>query len=533
MTKLKLLFEVVIILFGISAFCASCVLPCARSTHPPPPSSVNVGAAVGGMMDRRERQLYVEKLRQPHLGYRVAEGGAWLWSFSIEPMRDIIDAPSGPAVEICELLGIPFARLRYALPDEMLSWDMPIALGRLYGMSRSGWESTAKELKEKLPSFFGTLRRPRKVGESLLDPAVAEEMERARLAMITMEEFVGTAVVLAFLQVAALMPVAELAERGSAARQHFEGVRTAAGRDFDTTRTECVPLVGSRDFACLRQLTRAPLFCSFVTLLSPGILNSAKKWLPRARLWKLILSQNTAGYWCVLRVHRQAITLPFLANAFACRDVSSTTALVLEARAAHEVDALPKSFLKRLFDVMRSMFETMADAEAAGNEDEAVDGRREQDDLDDLFEFHEEGEEEADDETPRVHRRAKRRPATDCPVTCSAEAIVMAIPHALTKLATDVPTAVKLRRVWTTMCCIAVLERLVVCWLWGDGELYPPEERCVSLRAHASGVCRALISPSHVQHDCGRWGRVDRGAGGGVAKTGSRPGRRQVDEGSA
>ena len=190
----------------------------------------------------------------------------------------------------------------------------------------------------------------------------------------------------------------------------------------------------------------------------------------------------------------QAAIFAIFTNAGACRDVSSTTALVLEARAAHEVDELPKSFLKRLLDVVRSMFETMADAEAAGDEESAVavDGKRDQDDLDDLFEFHQEGEDENDDETPRVKQRAKRRPATDCPVTCSADAIVVAIPHALTKLATDVPTAVKLRRVWTTMCCIAVLERLVVCWLWGDGEAYPPEERCV--RLHAVSVSRAHLS---------------------------------------
>jgi len=209
-----------------------------------------------------------------------------------------------------------------------------------------------------------------------------------------------------------------------------------------------------------------------VTLLSPGILNMAKKWLPRARLWKLILSQSTTGYW----------------------DASSTTALVLEARGAQEVDALPKTFLKRFFDVLRSMTETVADAEAAGDSEGAVDGRHEQDDLDDLFEFREEGVDEADDETPRVRRRPKRRPPTDCPVTCSPDAIVASIPRALTNLATDVPTAVMVRRVWTTMCCIAVLERLIVSWVWGDGDLYPPDERCVVLctfvwfasRAHSS-----------------------------------------------
>jgi hypothetical protein len=237
---------------------------------------VNVGAAVGGVLDRRERQSYLEKLRQPHMGYRVAEDGAWLWSFSVDPMHDIIDAPTGPAVEICQLLGIPFARLRFALPDEMLSWDLAVALGRSYGMSRSGWETSAADLKEKLPSFFGSLRRSRNSARmSQVDPAVAAEAERARQVMITMEAFVGTAVVLAFLQVAALMPVAQLAERSSAAARHFDGMRTAFGRDFNTTRVD------------------------FITLLSPGILNMNKKWLPHARLWRLILCQNKAGFWYV------------------------------------------------------------------------------------------------------------------------------------------------------------------------------------------------------------------------------------------
>ena len=295
-SKLKLLFEVVIILFGISVYTSSNVCVSAP-TDTLLSLSVNMGAVLGGMLDRRERQTFLEKLQQPHMGYRVTDGGAWLWSFCVDPMHDVIDAPSGPAVDICELLGIPFARLRYALPDEMLSWDMPVALGRTYGMSRSGWETTAADLKEKLPSFFGSFRRSRRISQ--MNPAVAEEMERARQNMISMEEFIGTAIVLAFLQVAELMPVAQLAERSSAAAHHFDGVLTAFGRDFHATRIECVPSCGCVPYLCL--LTRLPLCLlqSFVTMLSPGILNMNKKWLPRARLWRLILSQNVAGFWCV------------------------------------------------------------------------------------------------------------------------------------------------------------------------------------------------------------------------------------------
>jgi len=222
---------------------------------------------------------------------------------------------------------------------------------------------------------------------------------------------------------------------------------------------------------------RVPLWRSFVTLLSPGILNMAKKWLPRARLWKLILSQSTTGYW----------------------DASSTTALVLEARTAQEVEVLPKTLVKRILELARSITESMVEAEAAGDDDDGPDSRHEQDDLDELFEFREEGEDEESYETPRARCRLSQQAPTDCPITCSVEAIVASIPRALTKLATDVPSAVKLRRVWTTMCCIATLERLIICWVWGDGDLYPPDERCVASRTFAPFASRAHLSHAAAQ----------------------------------
>jgi hypothetical protein len=152
---------------------------------------------------------------------------------------------------------------------------------------------------------------------------------------------------------------------------------------------------------------------------------------------------------------------------------------VLQARAAAEVTALPKTLLMRAVELLKSLTESMAEADAAGDGDGGPDGRREQDDLDELFELPE-GEED-DDETPRDQRHHKT--LTDCPINNSAEAIALAMPRALAKLAVDASSTVTLRRVWTTMCCIAVLERLIVCWVWGDGDLYAPEERCAPVAA--------------------------------------------------
>jgi hypothetical protein len=80
---------------------------------------VNLGAAVGFALDSRERRSFLEQLTSPDVGFHISEGGAWLWRFCLEPLHDEIDAPTGTAVQLTGLLGIPFARLRLALPDEV------------------------------------------------------------------------------------------------------------------------------------------------------------------------------------------------------------------------------------------------------------------------------------------------------------------------------------------------------------------------------------------------------------------------------
>ena len=91
-----------------------------------------------------------------------------------------------------------------------------------------------------------------------------------RLCSLRSLSLQGTALVLAFLQTAQLMDVLTLAEWRHAATEYFLDVSTPAGRSFDETTT------------------------TFVTLLSPGVLDGKAQWWPRVRFWKLILSQNTS-----------------------------------------------------------------------------------------------------------------------------------------------------------------------------------------------------------------------------------------------
>jgi hypothetical protein len=84
----------------------------------------------------------------------------------------------------------------------------------------------------------------------------------------------------------------------------------------------------------------------------------------------------------------------------------------------------------------------------------------------------------------RVHRASKNRRSeaaaqasgSDCPLTCCTAAIAASMPRSLAALeAEDMATT----RVWTTLLCIAVLERMSTCWIHGDGNVYAERERTI------------------------------------------------------
>ena len=244
-------------------------------------------------------------------------------------------------------------------------------------------------------------------------------------ALVRFEELIGTALVLAYLQVTQLMPVMEIEERASAAAKHFEGCVTPFGWDFTYMRI------------------------TFITLVSPDVLNVRSKWLLRARLWKLILSQNVEGFW----------------------DASDTTAFALAARSVSEVKALPATIATRIKDSMRAFFETTG-------EDEELDFDDIEHVLDAAHETKVGARVSAADELGGVEDFDRR--VFDCPLTNHGSAITATMPRLLRQVR-DEHAGASVERVWTTMCCVAFLETQPVMWLWGDGDAYyfEGEERTI------------------------------------------------------
>jgi hypothetical protein len=208
---------------------------------------------------------------------------------------------------------------------------------------------------------------------------------------------------------------------------------------------------------------------------------------PAAFPGRLILSQNTEGWW----------------------DASPNTAFVLESRAAVETQHLPATLFSRVMTIMGGVAEAVIasnDADLVGDDDREGDST-----LDDVLseQAHAKAtkdgvvvdeslspEEAAASHTPRavsLRRTASMTRAaniTDCPLTCSVSAITSSMPRRLSALRA-VDASIAVRRVWTTLCCISVLERMNASWIWGDG--------CVRAAACACVRVCALLASVFVQ----------------------------------
>ena len=217
------------------------------------------------------------------------------------------------------------------------------------------------------------------------DDAGGGEAGAARVAAARSAEMFGTALVLSFLQACQLMPLAAHGVLCASASSRFSGATALSGRDFATL---------------------------YDTLLVLHSTLRSRRWLERARLWRLVLTQRPDGAW----------------------DASDAVAFALAARPPAEVSAVPRL----PWACKAALLPCLASAPAA---DEAP--------------------------SPAASpRHAHAAAGGDCPLAgCTAAALVAPMPAALAAL----PPSAEASRVWVTMCCLSYLEPLNISWLRGDG----------------------------------------------------------------
>jgi hypothetical protein len=174
-------------------------------------SGMWLGATMGFVLDRRARQRAVTRLCQPEAGFRETEEGTWVWRFSLEELSEALAPPRGSAVVISAIIGMPFARLRAALPDDLVLSTMASALGRRSAFSVAGMSAALPAQKRLLRWLSAVGRRaPREPEEDApravalrraaqQDGAPAEAADACcdgAAKVEQLEELVGTALVL-------------------------------------------------------------------------------------------------------------------------------------------------------------------------------------------------------------------------------------------------------------------------------------------------------------------------------------------------
>jgi len=257
------------------------------------------------------------QLKTRRLGFQSAPGGAWLWRLGdggvAAPPGSAVADP-GPLAELAQLARLPLARLRMALPEELIDGSLAAALGKRLGgggpAPRSSTllprRATAPAAAEPPPAVNPVRVRPRRrssghgpssptLPSSPAPPASpASPAPRASIcarlpwqprgscsfddaeaaaagAQAAADTLPSTALVLALCRSRHLLPAARLARAEARAEAHFR------------------PHAGALDWLDLSR--------KFDGLLVPSGGLFAPDWLPAARLWRLALLQERDGSW--------------------------------------------------------------------------------------------------------------------------------------------------------------------------------------------------------------------------------------------
>ena len=356
-----------------------------------------------------ERKKTLRLLHEPATGFLEAPNGAWTWTCAQRPLSSPVEAPSGSAMTLSRIMGLPFIRLRCALPDELFGLaTVGQALGRREGLSLQGMTDARDDniaAMMELARFMACCGAGARAAEKI--PGFAEADEEASVekkaaaavlssssraftmrqvamdqrdgadddiigdaAQVERNRMVGTALVFAFMANAKTLPVLELATRQAAAWAHFRGVAAPGiSHGFDA------------------------LVSMFTVMLSGGNLSSRNDWLEKAKLWRLVLLQDADGGW----------------------DLTESLALALEA---HDGKRPPRTARKP------SMLSTLLGALVA--EDEDLD-----DAMDDAIEEAMASSDDSEAEDAKAAAAPSGRRASDCPLLFSRSAVRQRLPAPL------------------------------------------------------------------------------------------------------
>jgi len=291
-------------------------------------STVLTAAATHLLVDRPACAEALAMLTTKRLGFAKKLGGVWTWRLGVTTYGG---APSngaddlGPLAELAALARVPVARLRCAIPEELIAGTLASVLGRKAALAAAeaakagAAKSAAAAPPARAPRISSLILRPAGLelpsrpldgrqgrGSESLSPGGAprdstssrrgpsiprasmcprpwrasSSREDAEAAASDADTLASTALVFALLAALRLVAPQELAKRRAAAAAFFVGAEEAAV-----------------DAGALGVFEFEDLVRKFTTLLAGASLRGQQDWLGAARLWRLALLQERDGSW--------------------------------------------------------------------------------------------------------------------------------------------------------------------------------------------------------------------------------------------
>jgi len=459
--KLKTLFELVVIMFGI----------------------MHVGAVVGVMQDRAHNAKVIRHVTSPGMGFQLSPSGAWMWHLQQQPLQGDVGAPEGSAVALAGVLGFPFIRLRIALPTELLPGTVAEAIGRKHGLSvaclqssQSQTDAALEAIRRALPLCLGGGSRMRKIPDVLVEASsvprnaimvppsrVTSVLQTSRLMLIAQPAgapdnmpavilnnspalsrslvfprredcLVSSALLFAHIANARCLPLVDFCNRRARTGEYFRGV-TIRGRSFEDLCGMFMLMLGDDN----------------------GSLIARSKWMKTSRMWRLILLQNPDGSF----------------------DASDSLAFALEAHAGPlpPKQSASGAMASGVLSKLRLLFAPP-------------------DDLDELVDGEEEANERVNDNDVASVSGIPAN-ATDDPLTFAAATVTRAMPKRMERY---IKAPEVQQRVWATLLALVWLEESDSSWLLDEEGSSTIVDACYSYLDTMAARHRRLRKHNRLSH---------------------------------
>ena len=245
---------------------------------------MHIGCLAGLGVDIRRKRIVLKTLTSPELGFEALPNGVWTWAVQQDPLTEALGPVTGSAVRLARLIGMPYVRLRCAIPEELLPGDLAHVVGRSEGLSMTANAQLSGDIHSLMAAALGSgtgvaclcgtkggTSVSAEEGHAGLAPPLSKSSSLVATPDKALARMTSTALVFAFMWVRLLVPRKELIVRQAAASRHFAGV-VSCGNSFDT------------------------LVERFMDLLAAGLQTKAR-WLEKARVWRLLFLQHSDGYW--------------------------------------------------------------------------------------------------------------------------------------------------------------------------------------------------------------------------------------------